>query len=306
MKVLSITGGATKFIQLLIATHKILQHGYKPDDIVVKSSSAIYILPLLLGKYDQLYKEGVELDLAKYFTVPPTNGNGKLTPLALLRAAASFLPNWMPFGAVNSFGEQDVRPLLRKYLSLEEFNRYKYGDYPNVHVVTVVTGKKDVSRVVNLKELEYEEALANIEGSAQIQAFTAGLEIDGQVVFDGGMFTAGAAGYLFETGYFDIEPTELVSIYSWTKYNYDLKESDAWKENIANNSLRISNVFKAATKWAFPRHEYWYCRANNIKRLEVRCPDVFEHTYQYDKATVDKAVEETTKYMNQLLSNVTF
>lgn len=301
-RLLNITGGATKFIQLLIAVHYLHLKGYKFTDITCKSSSALFIIPYLLGKYRDLYKEGVELDLNKYFKVPPTDGEGNLTAKAKARAVWSFMPNWIPGGNINSFGVQDVEALFTKYMSKEDFNKYKNGHYPNVHVVSVrpSQAKQDkVVSVVNLKHCTYKEAKAYILGSAAIQVFTNAIEIKGEDHVDGGMYTAGAGGYLLDTGYFkNVE--SVVSIYSWTDPHFGIKESETWKENIGNNSARVAEIFKASNKWYADRHEYWYCKANNIPRLEVKVPDVFKNTYEVNPETIAKAVTLTKQYMKQI------
>lgn len=302
--VLSVTGGATKFIQLLIAIYKILQRGYKPTDIIVMSSSAIMIVLILLGKFEELYQEAIELNLKKYFKIPPTDGKGNLTILARLRAVWSFLPDWLG-GKVNSFGEQDVRPLLKKYLTEELFNKYKTGDYPNVWVVSVKPSKakqKEYVSFVNLKDCTFHEALDEIEASSRIQVFTNSLKVKGEWRNDGGMYFAGAAGWAIEENIEDFANTEqLVSIYSYTDPHFGIKEGQAWRSNIGNNSARVSELLKASNKYYCRLHEHYLCKDRGIKRLEVDVPDIMENTYQYDKKTVYKASFETTEYMNELL-----
>lgn len=305
MKLLNVTGGATKFIQLVIAISETLKAGYKPTDITVKSSSALAIIPILLGLEQEMYQEGINLKLEKYFKIPPTDGNGSFTKKALFRAAWSFLPNWIPGGDVNSFGVQDTRPLLKKYLTEELFNAYKNNDnYPNVHVVSFMPTSAKIC-VTNLKQCNYLYAIDIISGSSKIQAITDSINIGGVDHVDGGMYLAGSGGYLMETGYFD-KVEQCVSIYSWTDPHFDILPSDGWKENIANNSARIVQNLKGSNKWFCPNHEKWYCFANGVERLPIHVPDVFKYTYEYKQETVEKAVSLTQLYMKDVLSNTKF
>lgn len=314
-RLLSYTGGATKFIQIVISMVRILSSNYKPTDIIVKSSSAIAVLLVLLGKGSEAHQEGVNLDLSKYFSEPPTDGNGKLTWNAKLRAVRSFLPNWLG-GAVNSFGVQDVRPLLKKYLTDEMFQEYKNGDYPNVWTIAVNPSKGKLKSesgdfteyvcVDNLKDCNtLTEVLALIEASAQIQGFTEGVEIDGYTRFDGGMYFAGAAGFLLEEEFFtDVE--KVVSVYSWTDPHFDIQDSDEWKNDIGTNSARISQMLKGSNKYFAPKHEQRYCQVMGIDRVAVDLPDVFKNTYEYNQAAVKEAVDKTTAYMNGIITNDIF
>ena len=307
-RILSFTGGATKFIQLVIACTKILKHGYNPTDIIVKSSSAIKILLILLGKGDIALKEGSNLDLSKYFDVIPTDGNGKLTFKAKLRAIWSFMPSWMG-GNVNSFGVQDVRPLIKKYLTNDDFLKYKLGDYPNVWTVSVKPSYgslKEYIHVQNLKECKnLNEALLYIEGSSQIQTLTEGVKINNDIHFDGGMYLAGSAGYLLQEKIFD-NVEEVVSVYSWTDPHFDILDSKDWKNDIGSNMARMSQFFKGSNKYFCRSHEELYCKVNNIKRTEFMLPDVFKNTYEYSKETVNQAILETNKYMDNKLESLEF
>lgn len=312
-KILSVTGGATKFIQILISIKKVLDSGFEPTDILVKSSSAICILLIIMGKYDEAYKEGLNLDLNKYFTEPPTNGDGKLTFKAKLRAIWSFMPSWIG-GDVNSFGVQDVRPLLKKYLTEELFQKYKNDNikYPNIWVVSVKPNKSQLYNdkkefteylcIDNLKDCEnLEQALNLIEASSQIQAFTEGVEINNETRFDGGMYLAGSAGFFIEEGFFKKENVEeLISIYSWTNPHFDIQDSKDWKKDIGTNTARLSQMFKASNKYFCAKHEYWLCKSNNIKRLAINVPDVFKNTYEVNPDTIKNAVILTNNYLNEI------
>lgn len=300
MKLVSITGGATKFLQLLIAFHLLLKRGYKPTDIIVTSASALFILPYLLGKADEMFYEGRNLDLKKYFVHPPTDGNGNLTFWAKLRAIWSFMPNWIPGGNIDSFGVQDVRPLLKKYLSDEEIKAYVDGDYPNVHVLMFCPSLGRI-RVVNIKDpnLTVDEIRDIIEASTRLQGLTNPLYIGEVAHVDGGMFLSGAAGFLMENEIFQ-NVYELVSIYSYT--NPFPKENHAWKENIGNNAMRISFQFESAVRYLCPMHEHWYCVANDIPRLEIRVPDILQSTYDVDAETIARASRETNIHVADLLN----
>ena len=307
-KLLSCTGGGAKFIEIIIALDRIIKGGYRPTDIIVKSSSALAILFVILGKYLEGYKEGADLDLKKFFKSPPTDGKGQLTLSAKFRAIWSFMPSVIG-GDINSFGVQDVRPLLLKYISDADFELYRNGPYPNIWIVTVDPSKGTQGEYLhfdNLKDCANVKTAADlIEASAQIQGNTEGVYIGDSHRFDGGMYLAGAAGYMIKNNFFE-NVAETVSIYSYTDSHYGTKDSDSYKKDIGSNAARIIEMLKNSNKYFCREHEYELCINRGIKRLEVNLPDVIDNLYGADAETVNRAILETEIKMDKYLSEYKF
>lgn len=292
MKILSVTGGSTKFIQLAVAMIETAKKGYKPTDLVVISASAIAALPFVLGMYDSMIKEGVSLDLCKFFVKSPVNRKGKLSLSAIWRAFVSLL--WG--NKIYSFGVQDVTGLLTKYITPEIFEIYQEGDYPAIHVITVQYQHCHV-KPVNLKYCTYQEMLDAINASSNIPIFTK--DLHGFV--DGGTFCKGAAGYLIETGYFDADKVEkIVSIYSWDKRPKKMSDVDYTKDIFANVTNYIE-CKELANDWYSLHHERRLAQALNIDRLELFIPNVLGNLYEVDNAILEDARQKTEIYIKQQL-----
>lgn len=275
MKILSLTGGSTQFIELMQAQITLSKY-YKPTDLVVTSASAIGAIPFVLGMYNEIIEEGENLDMSEFMKVAPTNGNGKLSLVGICRVILGLLP----FVKINSLGIQDVSKLLKKHVPPSKFKEYVNGDYPNVHVFYVDPTTK-TPKIENLKNCTYQEYLDLVMVSAKIQPFVKHGMFRGKEGVDGGMYLAGAVGYFMDSDepYFkDVE--QVAAIYVWD--NPNPKPDDKWKKNFVENAIGASNTLKAGGKWAFPRHEYWYCKANNIPLLQLFCPDLNESLYDLD------------------------
>lgn len=291
MKLLNITGGSTKFIQIAAALYVLHQEGYRFTDLSVISASAIAAIPYVFGMWDEMFNEGTNLNMDKIFKVTPTNSRGNLTFIALLRATLSFFTN------INSFGVQDIKPILKKYITEELFEKYKVSNKPNIHVVAYEPTYNRIY-VKNLKDCaNVEECYSLIMGSSAIQTYTQHItyhdgvrEVD---LVDGGMWVAGAGGYLMESGYFkNVE--SVVSIYSW-ELGTNLEQSSNWKKNIMQNIARTSMGFKNANMWYAPRHEYWYCthQDNNIPIMQIFTPNVLDISDLYDVENLTEAKDKT-------------
>jgi len=275
MRILGQTGGATQFIELVQASIEV-KKVFDFTDLVVTSASAIASLPFVIGMYEELIEEGENLEVKDFMKVSPTNSKGGFSWRAIFRAIRSFLP----FTKVNSFGVQDVSKLLKKYVTPEVFQQYKEGNYPNIHVYYVDPDTKTPC-IENAKNCTYQEFIDLVQTSSKIQPMVEHGIFRDKPGVDGGMYLSGAVGYFIEEGYFEKEEVEEVySIYVWT--NPNPKPDSKWKNNIATNIKGAIDSFKAGGKWAFPRHEYWFCKANNIPLTQLFCPDLHDTTYDLD------------------------
>lgn len=290
MKLLNVTGGATQFIELvqaMIVTSKV----YKPTDLVVTSASAIAAVPFVLGMHEELIEEGENLEVRDFMTISPTKPNGKFSWLGILRILLGLIPGIN----INSLGIQDVSDLLKKYVPPKVFRKYQEEDYPNIHV-TYVDPDTKTPRIVNLKDCTYQEYLDAVMCSSKIQGFVKHGMFREKPGVDGGLYLAGAAGYFMENGYFT-NVQEVYSIYVWTDPNP--KSSEVWRRNFITNTKAVTDTLKAGQKWCYPRHEYWYCKANNISLTQLFCPDLHDTLYDLDdlKANGLKAKEEIEKQL---------
>lgn len=305
-KLLSLTGGATKFIQLVTAMIEVYKRGYVPTDLITISASSIAALPFVLGLHEEMVNEGTNLELSDIFKVSPVTEKGGIAAIGVLRA----LWSWLPGDKVHSVGVQDVTPLITKYITEELFFKYKFGaQYPNIHTISYDPTDDEVV-VINLKDVDYETALAAIAASSHIPVFTQAVEVNinntVKDLVDGGVYTSNAAGFLIRTGYFDADDVDtLVSVYAWEK-NRKLKKSTTWKKNIFNNALRTSNGQTSGNMWYSEDHEMLTCNYYKIPRYALFLPNVIENLYEVDNKILRKARQETLISVNEQLDNYNF
>jgi len=294
-RILSVTGGSTKFIQLVAGMIKLEEKGYNFTDIICKSASGIAVLPFVFGLHEELVQEGLNVEFEKIFTSTPVTRTGGIHFKGIIRAVLSFL-----FPNITAFGKQDTKHLIRKYITKDMYRKYLTGDYPNIHVVTV-DNTQGIPVIFNLKNIFcYEEALSIIAGSSKITPMVEYEPFEGLCLVDGGMILAGGAGYIMETNYIKSERVEsVVSLYSWTNPFPDCSED--WKKNVFSNTKRSSELLKAGGKYYGPRHEYWYCKANGIPLEQLFVPDVLDQLYDIDDKDLENAYNQTLEYLDKKL-----
>jgi len=176
MKALIGSGGSTKGIQLAVATIEVLESGYKPDIVAGTSVYSIIALPLILGMYNEVLSECLDIESDEMFKVVPVK-KGKITFRAGLRAFLGLI------GIENkySFGVQDTRHFTKKYITEEMFEAYKCNNaLPDIWIMTVdfTTG---LPVIYKAKSLSYSEYIEAVEKSAHIPVMTdaVGDEVDG-------------------------------------------------------------------------------------------------------------------------------
>lgn len=155
------------------------------------SYSAIIGVPLALGMYNTIIDKTNNLTHKDFFKVPPMDAAGRFTFKAHLRALASiFAPN-----RFKSFGVQDVRPLLKRFITPQLFRTYQNGNFPVVYIcaVNADTQEPQIWNVKN-KSITYDKYLDIVAASARIPVWTQPQIIDGAEYYDGGVTDTNAAG----------------------------------------------------------------------------------------------------------------
>ena len=167
----------------------------KFDYFIGVSYSAIVGVPLALGMYEEIVNTTINLKHSDFFKVSPMNKKGKFSFKAAMRLLGSLsAPN-----KIKSFGVQDVKPILKKFVTREIFNLYQNGNYPPVYIcaVNADTQKPTIWNVKN-KSICYERYLQIVSASARIPVWTQPEIIDGVEYYDGGVTDTNASSLVID------------------------------------------------------------------------------------------------------------
>jgi len=170
MKAQAEPGGATKGAGIAGASVEVKNLGFKPDIYSGISFGSIACVPLAIGMDAELLKESATLQLRKFFKVPPTTKNGKITGRAILRAAWSFVSRSNKF---LSLGVQDIEPILTKFITREKFLDYQRSSAAPCFIMAVeFQSNTPVVWNVKDKRITFQEYLAIVKASSRIPVMT--------------------------------------------------------------------------------------------------------------------------------------
>lgn len=272
-KVISLCGGATRFSGILGAAVEAVRLGYKPDIILGVSAGAIGALPLALGLFNEIQEEGDNLTPSKFFVKGkhPVGKKGKPMVAGLFRVLC---------GAI-SLGEQDVRPLLRKIITEELWQKYLSGNYADV-IVFSVEGEEGSIQHYHLKKCKTrEEAFEKICASSRISPivqpmYTKNVNgvVKGQI--DGGFRVHNPAGY-FLRKYARLNVTDLVSVYSRPE-NFVVIDKE-WDKNIFNVTARVIEIATIEVSKGNEREETFEMFKRRGNHTKIFLPPILKETY---------------------------
>lgn len=249
MRHLGISGGGTKIAGLFGVAEVILREkNYSPDIISGVSAGAILAVPLALGKFEEIKKIVLSLELNTFFSDVPVKENGKIK---LFNAVSKLL------GGKYYLGEQkNLEKILSQVVSETEFTAYKKNPNMPVCIVGAVDFYTGGRVYVNLKEFSYELFLKFVNASASIPIFTPGISMKGNfndfegnpikgkvLLFDGGVRDHSPTSKILKSNAFRI--SENASIYSRPENNEILDPGKFEAKNILqilNRYVEITNT----------------------------------------------------------------
>jgi predicted acylesterase/phospholipase RssA len=278
MKVLNLSGAATKIGGLYGVCEKLmLDNGWKPDVITGVSSGALLSVPLALGKFDEVRKLVLEFSLDHIFDKKPVNESGKITSMAIMRVLA---------GKLGLGSQGNLVKTLAKVVRPVDFLRYQSSsELPVCYIMAIdyVTGHK---KVWNLKTVSYMEYLNAVKASCSIPGYVEPVEMDGMVLFDGGVRDHIMSRWLLEK-----EGTikEVISVYSRPE---EYVPTTGFKVNGISAVIKrtldlITHELSANDEQA----EKDWCSENGIKRKGYYLPRVLGSQYDTDPARLKMLYE---------------
>ena len=279
MKVLSLSGGATRFVGISGCAIELIKQGYKPDVIVGVSAGAIASVPIALGLYNQVIDKGLSITLKDIFKVVPINEKGRITIHGIIRLLLGY----------NSIGVQQVDKLLSELVSKDKFAEYVSGNYPTCYcsAVNMETGEKEW---FNLKECDYNTFLKAVSASSHIPLASQAININNKLYYDGGLRDHNL-GCSFVEEFNGV--TELVSIYG--RPQGLMANLSTWNKSLFSILDRTMDIMQNEISRSDEYLEKEYCQNNNIKLTQLFLPRILTTLYDTDINRLIQLYHESIK-----------
>lgn len=230
MRVLHISGGATKFVGLMAAARQLIQiRGFRPDVICGTSSGSLVAILSAMHYFNAGVNMGRNLKLSDIFSSSPITSRGTLSLMALWRVIIGMI---FPY-TYNFLGKMGaLEKNIRRIITTEVFSEYQRNRAAcTVYVVAV--NASDKSRMAwNLKTVNYETMVRAIMASCSMPVVAPAVKIDSCYYYDGGMRDHSPGAWFCDNAPERFDVTEMVSIYSRPE-DYQLGHSDKWRKNVA-------------------------------------------------------------------------
>lgn len=270
MKIFNISGGATKVGGLFAKSERIIKEfGYKPDIISGISSGALLTLPIALGKWDETKQLVTNITLEHIFDNPPVNNKGKITLKGI----------WRLIMGKPSFGTQNnLYKTLSSLITEKDFDKYINGKYPKVFI-GVTNFNSGAFELVNVQNLSYEEYLDYTVASASIPFAVEGVEINGNIYFDGGVLHHACSTEVIRK--YKSKITHCITVFSRPRnmdLSYELFDQIDITQ-VAKQYEKISTAYASLTDQIVEKE---LCTQYKIKNIQVFCPSVLKSLYDID------------------------
>lgn len=268
MKLLSLSGGATKLTGIISCARGVIDSGFIPTHIIGVSAGALSVLPVAMGIFDKVIKLANNIKMKDMFSSLPVNEKGNITFSAVCRLIIG----------KKSLGVQKTDKLLKSIITEELFNQYINGNYPECYILAV-NFSSATRKVFRVRDLTYDQYIKAVSASSHIPMVSEPVEIDGEMYFDGGIrdHNPGYFG-LTELG---IKFDELVSIYSRPILEESYNEE--WKKSFFEIFTRTIDIMNIEISKTDELLEVEYCDKHNVKLKQYFLPKVLTSLFDVNK-----------------------
>lgn len=287
MKVLNISGGATRASGLLAASRVVLDTVGTPDIISGVSAGAILALPLAIGvKRGELDDLTQTIRIDQIFKSPPIKPDGSFT----LSGYVNLLSK--------KGGLSSMTPLydrLKSIITKEIYSRYQESNtFPDV-IISYVDLRYNVPVYKNVKTMLYEEYLDSVIASSSIPFFSQ--PIDGTCV-DGGIYNHISSRFVL----LNYTVSHCYSIYSRPE-RYDFKEWNPDGKTPISTLNRVLEMMLARISALDEEFERDYCTRNQIELKQIFLPSVLNSLYDTDPDKLKLLYQLSEKNAIKVLNN---
>jgi len=255
MKIYNLSGGATKIGGLFAKSERIIKEfGYKPDVISGVSSGALLALPIAMGKWDELKALITTITLDHIFDNYPVNKKGKITLKSIWR---------LLIGKPSLGTQNNLRKTLSSLITEKDFDKYINGKYPRVYI-GVTNFNSGEFELINVQNLDYGQYLDYVIASASIPFAVEGVEIDGDIYFDGGVLHHTCATEVIRK--FKTKITHCITVFSRPR-NMDLSYDLFDQIDITQVAKQYENISTAYASLTDQIVEKELCTQYKIKNI---------------------------------------
>lgn len=211
---INISGGAIKLIALISCFKRIIESGIKPKHISGVSSGAIICFCYVCGALDEAYEMAKNSSDRRIIFSWWNDPVGKISGYSS-RAILKLLTGKNYIGIMDNLEKN-----IRKICSVHSFESYTSDPLsPNCYILSI-NEKTRKKVLVNIKHMDYEEAISYVIGSSSIAPIIKAREVKfaGQSIYlnDGGHRDHSAGSYILEN---DIVNDIDESLTIWSREN---------------------------------------------------------------------------------------
>ena len=267
MKVLNLSGGATKASGEVGICEVLIKNGYTPDIITGVSAGAVLAVPMALGLWDEMIQFSTNLRLKQIFSKPPITEKGKLSKTSYWR----FIRRKESLGVMGT-----LEKTISKVVTPGHFKEYKKGKYPIVYIMTVNsgTGKR---HFYNVKNLSYNDYLTLTVASSSIPLANEKVKYKGLYLTDGGIRNGIISHWLLEK--YQAQIKESISVYARPQNLKELLDSNWKPQQVEDTAIRDLQIMMLQISIADEKRELAIAELHGIKNTQLFLPKVLEHSF---------------------------
>jgi predicted acylesterase/phospholipase RssA len=270
MKVYNLSGGATKIGALFAKSERIIKEfGYKTDIITGVSSGALLSLPIALGKWEELKNLVLNITPEDIFDNKPVNKKGQITLKGIWR---------LLLGKPSLGTQNNLYKKLTQLITEEDFFIYKKGNYPKIYV-GVVNFNTGGFELIDISKCDYNQYLEYTIASASIPFAVEGVEINGDVYFDGGVLHHTCTNELIRK--YKDKITHCITVFSRPK-TIDTSYELFSQIDVTQVLKQYEHITTSFTSTNDQKVEKELCKQYKIKNLQVFSPKVLKSLYDTD------------------------
>ena len=275
LKVVSMSGAATKIVAHIAHCQNLKDNGYKPDIFAGVSSGILTSIAWAFNKLDEAEELAKNLNYSDIFGIVPVNKKGKVTTIAYLRGLT-----------MGSFGTcKGLEKTIRKFIPEDRwvaFRRQKEKElYCGVYNVT-----KRRFELINMKKFTYELFLKYTVASSAIPIYCEPIRIGDDYFWDGGLQEHNPSKHVIEKHKDNI--SELVSIYSRPE---DKSQEPDWAYNgksLGRNLSVVIDAMQDAISYSNQEDEIVVCDIEKIQLTQLFAPRIMKGVYDIDKTRLSQ------------------
>lgn len=282
-RLINISGGAIKYIGLIACLRELVKEGVRPTVLTGVSSGAIISFCYVCGKLEQAFKIGERTDDIRVIFSKKNDPTRKWNIIRNILLGRNYL------GIMDNL-EKNIRAIV----SPDDFYMYKHGKQ-TIDCFILSVNEDDGSEVlVNLKDLDYDQAIDHVIGSSSISPTTIARStvLRGRKInlIDGGHRDHSAGGNVLELDLMEFD--ECLTIWSRDKpsryVGERLKDLSTFFKRLINS---VIPTFVKEVSMNDEEKEDVLCAMRAIEYYPIYLKKFHSSTYKISKEEIKKGIQ---------------